>query len=466
MKFRGKTMRVLTLNGSPHGNNGVTAQYIKYLEIKFPKYTFKTIEVARKIKNLEKDTDFFNEVLQQINNADAIIWAFPVYTMLVPSQLKLFIELLFQRNGKKVLEGKIATGISTSANFYDHTTHDYVHGISTDLGLRYVRGFSAEMKDILFEEGRNNFLGFAKDFFWKVNENNIFEDRTVPAIKWEPSDLSKITLPKVVEKTGDKKIVIVSDANPEDANLLKMIELFEIQVSHKVERIEIKDTNIKGGCIGCLRCGNGDACFYKDEYAEAFKKVQNADVVIYAGAIKDRYFSARFKKFIDRYFSNGHRHVLKAGLFGYIVSGPLNQLASMRETLEANIEIGRHQRLGIVSDEHSDPNVTANNIKNTVQFLEHWIKNTHWQTSPTFLGVGGHKIFRDLVYENRGVMCADYRFYKEKGLLDFPNRSYFNRFVSKILLIVQRIPAMQKEFKKNINNNRLKPYRKMLEKVE
>jgi len=53
-------MKVIILNGSPHGNKGITSQYTKYLEIKFPKYHFETIEVARKIKKLEFDTDFFN----------------------------------------------------------------------------------------------------------------------------------------------------------------------------------------------------------------------------------------------------------------------------------------------------------------------------------------------------------------------------------------------------------------------
>jgi len=369
-------MKIIILNGSPHGEKGVTAKYTQYLAIKFRNMYFETIEVARKIHKSERNIEYFDEISQQINMADAVIWAFPVYTMLVPSQLKSFIELLFQRGGKEVLKDKIATSISSSANFYDHTAHDYMHGISADLGLRYVRGFSAEMKDILSEKGRNNFIGFAKDFFWKVKENNIFEDRTMPPINFKAADLSKLTLPEAVEKTGKKKIIIVSDANPEDHNLLTMIELFERQVSHPVERIEIKDIKMKGGCIGCLNCGNGDSCIYKDEYAEAFERVKNADVVIYAGAVKDRYFSARFKRFIDRYFSNGHRYILKAGLFGYIVSGPLNQLTPMRQTLEANIEVGRHQRLGVVSDEHPDPNVTAKNISNMVHFLEHWSNNT------------------------------------------------------------------------------------------
>jgi len=455
-------MKVVVLNGSPHGVNGITSQYTKYLEVKFPKYEFNTVEIAKKINKLERDTKYFNEIIDEIGKSDAIIWAFPVYTMWVPSQLKQFVELLFKRNVKSIIEGKLATSISSSANFYDHTAHDYMHGISTDLGLQYVKGFSPEMRDLLTEKGRTDLIGFANDFFWKVNLKDNLEDRRVPKIEWNPTDLSNISLPEKKEISGSKKIVIISDANPTDYNLLKMLDLFERQVSHRVIRINLNEIKIKGGCIGCLRCGNGDACFYKDEYAEAFKKVKKADIVLYAGAIKDRYYSARFKKFIDRYFSNGHRHVLNAGLLGHIVSGPLNQLAPMKETLEAHIEIAHCQRLGIVSDEHPDPNVTLKNIADMVKFLEHWIAHKEWTNPQTFLGVGGGKIFRDLVYFNRGVMGADYRFYKKEKLFDFPTRNYPQRLIGKLLMIMQKIPAMQKEFKSGMNDNRLKPYRRII----
>jgi len=455
-------MNIIVLNGSPHGIKGITSQYTQYLEVKFPEHTFQTIEIARKINKLERDLNYFDKIIKEIALTDAIIWAFPVYTMLIPSQLKQFIELLFERNSQYVLKGKIATGISSSANFYDHTAHNYMHGISSDLGLRYIRGFSAEMNDILQKKGQKDFLGFAKDFFWKVKEDNILEDSEIPKINWNSTDLSSVVIPKALKKTGNKKIVIISDADNEDSNLVKMLMLFENQVSHPVEIIELGNTKINGGCIGCLKCGDGDACFYKDEYASAFDKVRKADVVIYAGAIKDRYYSARFKKFMDRYFSNGHRHVLNAGLIGHIVSGPLNQLTAMRETIEGSIEVAHCHRLGVVSDDYPNAETVATQINNMVKFMEHWLSNEVWTTPQTFLGVGGHKIFRDLVYNYRGVMTADYKFYKEKNLLDFPTRNISQRLLGKILLIMKKVFKLKMK-PKEMNNQRLKPYYKLLE---
>jgi len=60
-------------------------------------------------------------------------------------------------------------------------------------------------------------------------------------------------------------------------------------------------------------------------------------------------------------------------------------------------------------------------------------------------------------------MRADYLFYKEKQILDFPNRDYSNRAISRMLLIMQQIPGVKKGFKKDMNRNRLKPYLRMIE---
>lgn len=39
-----------------------------------------------------------------------------------------------------------------------------------------------------------------------------------------------------------------------------------------------------------------------------------------------------------------------------------------------------------------------------------------------FLGVGGMKIFRDLIWMMQGMMKADHQFYKEHGIYDFPRK--------------------------------------------
>ena len=59
------------------------------------------------------------------------------------------------------LTGKFATQITTSKHFYDVTAHRYVEENCLDLGMRVIRGLSADMEDLTTERGREE----ARDFF-------------------------------------------------------------------------------------------------------------------------------------------------------------------------------------------------------------------------------------------------------------------------------------------------------------
>lgn len=90
-------MKVTVLNGSPKGDQSVTMQYILYIQKKFPMHEFKILNVAQQINRLENNEEKLREVIEEINTSDAIIWGTPVYVMLVPSQLKQFIELIWKK---------------------------------------------------------------------------------------------------------------------------------------------------------------------------------------------------------------------------------------------------------------------------------------------------------------------------------------------------------------------------------
>ncbi len=320
-------MKIVVVNGSPAGNRGVTAQSVEYLRRLFAEHEFEVVEAARRIRRLERDEALFGDALALMKDADAILWAFPVYVMLVPAQLKRFIELLFERGGEAALAGKVCSAISTSAHHYDHTAHDYLEAVSCDLGMTYTHGFSAESADLLSEEGRSNLLGFARDFVRRAEGEAVIE------------------------------------AGPEDHNLRRMIDVFEQSVSEPVDRIELGELRMKGGCLGCMKCCDGDACVYKDDYQAVFDgRVRDARVVIYAGAVRDRFLSARFKTFMDRFFYNGHRPVSAGQAVGYLISGPLGQLPVLREFFEAHVEVGECHRIGIVTDERGATAATASQL--------------------------------------------------------------------------------------------------------
>ena len=195
-------MKILVLNGSPKGNYSITLQTVLYLQAKFPGQEFEILHVGQRIKALEKD---FTPAVEALKNADALLFSYPVYTFIAPCQLHRFIELV-KASGID-LSGKFATQISTSKHFYDITAHRYIQDVCGDLGLRYVRGLSADMDDLLQEKGQKEAEDFFRYFLWSV-ENNSFEpvSTRITAPKRLP-----VTVPEASEKT-DGDVVILSPA--------------------------------------------------------------------------------------------------------------------------------------------------------------------------------------------------------------------------------------------------------------
>jgi len=452
-------MRVVVINGSPSGENGITAQYVKYLEQRFAEHTLHFVEAARTIHRIERDAACLDAIVADMAAADAILWAYPVYVMLVPAQLKRFIELLFAHPGASALRGKITTSLSTSAHHYDHTTHDYMHGVCVDLGMIYVRGFSAGDQELLTDKGRHDLLGFARDFFLHASGEAPI-DTDIPRVAWTAPRYAPL-LPEATAKTSDKKIVVISDADDMAGNLQRMIDVFERSVTLPVDRIDLATLRMDGGCLGCLRCADDGRCGYKDDYAAAFARVMAADVVIYAGTVRDRYLSARMKMFTDRYFSNGHRPVLAGKLVGYIVSGPLGQLATLREVLEASIELGRCQRLAIVTDEALDEQVTTARLRGMARAVERWVEDP-WYAPLTFRGWAAYKNFRDLVYDNKGFMTADHRYYQAHGLYDFPQKRLGWRLFNGVVRLLRRLPLVGRRIRRALMAGRTRAYQRVL----
>ena len=127
-------MKVLVFNGSPKGRFSITEQYVRFVEKKRPDLTFDYERVAHRIRTLEKKEEAVEELLEKVRQADLVVWAFPVYYLLVSSQYKRFIELLFERKATVAFKDKPAVSLSTSIHFNDHTAHDYMRSTLRRLG--------------------------------------------------------------------------------------------------------------------------------------------------------------------------------------------------------------------------------------------------------------------------------------------------------------------------------------------
>jgi len=457
-------VKITVLNGSPKGDTSVTMQYVHYIQKKFPQHELKILNVSHRIKKLERDEMAFQEILDEVQSADGVLWASPVYFLLVPSQYKRFIELISERGAEAVFEHKYTAALTTSIHFYDHTAHNYIHAVCDDLGMKYVGSFSADMRDLMEEKGRVGLLVFADEFFEAI-KNQAPTSKSYCPVTWREFEYH----PGVAEtkvNAGDKRILIVTDAEAHQTNLLRMIERFKASFAQEIPVVNLNALDIKGGCLGCLHCGYDNRCAYEgqDDYVEFYNtQVKTADILIFAGAIKDRYLSSRWKMFFDRSFFNGHTPTLIGKQIGCIISGPLSQNHNLRQVLEGWFELQPANVAGFVTDEYGD----SADIDRLLQDLAHRLVRfaaADYVRPPTFLGVGGRKLFRDEIWGRlRVVFQADHRAYKRLGLYDFAQKDVKTRTINAIVPLLLRIPRVRKEFARRIKSGMIMPYQKVLE---
>ena len=448
-------MKITVINGSPKGKYSITLQTVRYLERKFPQHEFSVLHAGQRIKALEKD---FTEARALLESAEALIFSYPVYTFLAPSQLHRFIELT--KKSGVALEGKYATQISTSKHFYDITAHKYVEENALDLGLRYIRGLSADMEDLLSEQGQKEAEKFFERFLWAISEN-VYTVKSGESREFAPVP-AEIPEGAGEEKSKAKDIVIITDCTEPESSLARMTERFRRVLPYETRTVNISQYPLAGGCLGCFRCAVSEKCVYKDGFDSFLReKIQTADAIVYAFTVSDHSMGARFKMYDDRNFCNGHRTVTVGMPVGYLASGPYSAENNLRTVIEARAETGGNFLCAVATDEH-DTNAQVDGLAKSLTFA---LETGH--TAPqNFWGVGGMKIFRDLIYQMRGMMRADHKFYKKQGIYDFPQKKFFT---SMKMYLVGGLLANEKILAKmgnKMNEGMLMPYEKLFRKLD
>jgi len=446
-------MKIAVINGSPKGKYSVTLQTTRYLGIIYPEHEFKVLDAGQRIKALERD---FTEARELLMECDAVIFSYPVYTFLAPSQLHRFIELT-KADGVD-LSGKFATQISTSKHFYDITAHKYIEENALDLGMKFVGGLSADMEDLLTEVGKSDAKKFFEHFLWSV-ENDIYVKREeCPKYTPTPATLTERTS----EKKSDKDVLILTDETDSDSILSGMISRFRDVLPYETRIVNISEYPRSGGCLGCFRCAVSEKCVYKDGFDKFLREnIQTADAIVYAFRVSDHSMGSRFKMYDDRNFCNGHRTVTVGMPVGYLVSGPYSAENNLRTVVEARAQTGGNFLAGVATDERD----TDRSIDELAAGLAFALETGHTEPQ-NFWGVGGMKIFRDLIFEMRGMMRADHKFYKKQGIYDFPKR-FSGRSI--LMHLVGALLANEKILAKmgnKMNEGMLAPYEKMFKKMQ
>ena len=445
-------MDILVLNGSPKGKYSITLQTIHYLEKKFPDHSFRILNVGQKTKSLEKD---FTPAAEAIQKADVLLFSYPVYTFIAPCQLHRFVELLKQ--AKLDLSGKFASQITTSKHFYDVTAHRYVQDNCQDLGLKFVRGLSADMDDLLTEKGQKEAEAFFRYLCWSV-ENDQYEAFAETVAAGAPA---MVSVPEcTAEKSGD--VVIVTDCADDDTQLKDMIARFRAVFPRKTRIFNLRQYPFNGGCLGCFSCAVSGKCVHKDGFDEYLRnEIQTAQAIVYAFTVRDHSMGALFKMYDDRQFCNGHRTVTIGMPVGYLVSGAYNREFNLQMIIEGRAQVGQNFLAGVATDE-TDPDRAIDQMAQNLSYaLDH-----QYVPPQNFYGIGGMKIFRDLIWLMQGMMRADHKFYKAHGQYDFPQKkrgTMLKMYLVGALLANEKLKA---KMGNAMNDGMLMPYKKLFEKMD
>lgn len=425
-------MKIAVLIGSPKGKLSVTSHYVHFVQTMFPGHELDIIHVAQRIKKIEQDEQTFQEIVDRVQASDGVLWAFSMAYFFVHANYKRFIELIWERGAKDAFKGKYTAVLSTSMHLCDHLAHNYVRAICDDLEMQYVDAFSADTQDLMKAREREKLLVFAEDFITAIQHGAPTSKRYVPLVS---RDFEYIPAPAQgqIDANG-KKIVLVTDAKPHQANLLGMIERFRVAFSQDIDIVNLHELDIKGSCLHCLKCAPDNQCAYlgKDEYVDFYNaKLKPADIIIFAGGIKDRHLASTWHTFFGRSYFNTNSPSLIGKQFGFIIAGPLGQVPNLRQSLDNYVQFQRSNLAGLVTDEFGDSVEIDRLLQNLAERLVRFSASGYIKP-PTFFGVAGAKLIRDVIWNSSAIFKADHRVHKELQLYDFPQKDLKARITNLI----------------------------------
>jgi len=376
-----------------------------------PDIQWRVVHASEALTVIAYEQSWLGSVIADIEWCDAIIWNTPVYRMLVPWQLIRFLTLVREAGGTGAFEGKYATSMMTCFQYHDRLAEDWLRGTSEDLGMCFVEGRTADNTDMLGEEHRASMRFFMHEFVRACREHLTVERKFMPLSSTGSPEFTPGRLGVADSRAGEgggagtPRTVLLTDEYGKDRNLSRMIDVFIDPYPHPVEVVDINEFPYESGCHGCLRCEFVGDCDRTDGFQDFYQNlVETCDVLVFGMNIEGRYLTPVWKLFLDRTFSNGHRTSMMGKHTAYLIAGPLRSLPGVRQFLEGKDNVGRENSMCTIGDEYEDSAMLEDLLGDSAGRLAR-ATAAKYQKSVEFLGLGGLKIFRDLIY-GRGVLSG------------------------------------------------------------
>ena len=126
-----------------------------------------------------------------------------------------------------------------------------------DLGMKVVRGLSADMDDLLTQQGQQDARNFFDHLLFSC-EHGLFVTPPARAPQREKPVYQPV-LPSV-SKSNAKDVVIVTNCAPGDENLQNMIADFRAALPFESRVVNLREFPFAGGCLGCFGCAITGKC--------------------------------------------------------------------------------------------------------------------------------------------------------------------------------------------------------------
>ena len=130
----------------------------------------------------------------------------------------------------------------------------------------------------------------------------------------------------------------------------------------------------------------------------------------------------------------------------------------MQTVIEARAQVGGNHLCGVATDE-TDPN---GQIDSLAAELGYALENGYVPPR-NFYGIGGMKIFRDLIWLMQGMMKADHKFYKKHGQYDFPQKNVGTMLKMYLVGALISNPKIKSKMGNKMNEGMIAPYKKVVD---
>ena len=426
---------ILFVCGSPRGAASASRITARYMA-RFLDYDYEFVDVGKaKLSADPTETEpAYMAVVEKMRAADAIVWVFGAWFLFVPLDLQYLLDKLFTQ-GEAGLAGKLAASVMTSARVHDDLILRRARFFSEQLGMRYLGDVSA---------AGNPLFGYCDDEETTEDScrvlarqiNRALADGHKPARTSSPVDRTTLSSTgrgdafpvdaAQTDKTGDKKILVVTGIPLAESPAAKSVaEAIARTSRNDVAVLEVAAHKV-GRCIGCYLCDFRveGVCLVNDDYEAAKARLHEADGIVLVGVSSCGIVDSRLKALLDRSWGVAHRPTLE-GRYGFAVALGGGQL----DFEAAQYLAGAQAAWGVTSiaalGQGPDPDAFPAAVKRAVQDLDLALEQ-RWRIADRFATHAARLEFRDLISKSGMALRADYKYWKDNGLLRAPSSGGMN----------------------------------------